>query len=522
MSTADAGCGPRYRRLFADSPIIQLIMDPGTGRIVESNRAASAFYGYAAAELNNRTIFDLSTASPETIFQNLKAVAAAGSGVFSIKHRLQTGEIRDMDVYAGAVDLDGERLIHSAMIDSTDRRQMEEKLRQSEQKLRDFALAVPTISFIFDEDGRCIEVFARPDALPDRSGDEAAELTLYQLFSGDVADTFLHEIRQTIAAGKSRYRVIEFVYKQEKRVFETRTAPMVYLTGGKRTVAVVCTDVTERRQAGRQFQLAYELRRRSDIFNDLISGRASLDKQALEAGKILGVDLSAPLFCCLASIEYPVAPDGKSSLDQQILRNAIIDAIETGMGFGWDYDGNIGLVCQAADARDNWELGMQTAARLKEIVLRKGPDLTVAIGVSESHIGQEALRKACRQAWIAASVAYSDEQTKGQISHFRNLGIFQLLADIHGQEQAQAFVHDKLGSLIQYDKEKGTTFLLTLEQILQCANLKEAAEKMFLHHKTLVFRKQRIEKILGYPVDQFETRLALAAAIKLYKLAARQ
>jgi len=48
--------------------------------------------------------------------------------------------------------------------------------------------------------------------------------------------------------------------------------------------------------------------------------------------------------------------------------------------------------------------------------------------------------------------------------------------------------------------------------------LKEAAAKLFVHLKTIDFRKKRIEKILGVSLDHVETRMTLALAVRLLKL----
>ena len=100
----------------------------------------------------------------------------------------------------------------------------------------------------------------------------------------------------------------------------------------------------------------------------------------------------------------------------------------------------------------------------------------------------------------------------------RDIGLFQILISIYGKEYSSDFVCKMLGPLIKYDSEKGSDLLITLEEILQSVNLKDAAGKLFIHQKTLNYRKQRIEKLLEMSLDDFDTRLALGAAIKLNKI----
>jgi DNA-binding PucR family transcriptional regulator len=47
---------------------------------------------------------------------------------------------------------------------------------------------------------------------------------------------------------------------------------------------------------------------------------------------------------------------------------------------------------------------------------------------------------------------------------------------------------------------------------------KEAAERSFVHHKTILLRKNRIEEILGVSIDDVKTRLTLSTAMKILRL----
>lgn len=48
--------------------------------------------------------------------------------------------------------------------------------------------------------------------------------------------------------------------------------------------------------------------------------------------------------------------------------------------------------------------------------------------------------------------------------------------------------------------------------------MKEAADILGVHYKTLMFRKQRLEEILEVSLDNFSSRMAIATALNLMKL----
>ena len=67
-----------------------------------------------------------------------------------------------------------------------------------------------------------------------------------------------------------------------------------------------------------------------------------------------------------------------------------------------------------------------------------------------------------------------------------------------------------------YDLQKNGHLLETLAAILKEPNLRGAAEALFIHTKTLMYRKQQIEELLGESLDDPAIRLNLMLALQLY------
>lgn len=405
-----------------------------------------------------------------------------------------------------------------------ERKRIETALRESEAKLEDFAQAVPDISMIIDEDGRYIEVFGKNGRIRAQSAQEykGKELVTNPLLPEEDAGLMFRQIRQTLASGIPQCVVRELEFEGEKRFVEQRTVPMGYLAGGKRTVAVVVTDVSERWKAERMLKLAYELRRKSDFLNDVITGNRTIDAKAAITAKTLGIDIAVPLFCCLLAIDGAAglaAENGEPAVDRQMLKNSILDLLTNDPTYiVWDCRDDIGVLYQTQDTKDARSKSMQLASCFQEKIRQFDPGLKFIIGVSDTHTGPRSIEQGYRQAWSAIASARCQGKNGGDIIHFRSLGILQILANLGGKEQANEFVQEKIGRIIDYDEKRGTQLLFTLDEILQSNNLKDVADKLYLHHKTIAFRKRRIEKILGVSIDDFETKIALAAAVKLYKL----
>jgi PAS domain S-box-containing protein len=412
------------------------------------------------------------------------------------------------------------RINEDLLKEIAERKKIEAALRESETKLKDFAHAVPDISMIIDEDGRYVEVFESGYQHLKRPKEELKGFVLHQRFSAKYADQILRQIRETIASGAPRCRIYEIEIDGEQRFFEGRTAPMSFTVNEKRMVAAVALNVTERRKTERMLEFAYELRRKSDFLNNIINGKTKVDGRMLATVKTFGIDLSLPLFCCLLTVDKLVqgATEGEVTTDLQML-DRIIELLSRDSDYlVWDCRDRIGVICQTKDLDYDWKCSRQFALQLQEKIINYEPGLAIRIGVSNSQSGPDSISEAYRQAWNALVTARCQNDAAQRISHFSEIGIGQILVELGGKKSAAFFVKEKLGKILEYDRKKGTNLLDTLEEVLQSNSLREAAQKMFIHYKTMAFRKQRIETILGVSIDDFETKLALAAAVKLYRL----
>jgi len=127
----------RYRHLFEKGKVVELLMDPDSGVIVDANEKACEFYGYHRREMQGMAISAINTL-PEGKIAEKRALALTGQqGCFHFRHRLKTGEIRDVEVYAGPVEVEGRVLLHSIIHDVTRRLRMERFIRLLTEEVAD-------------------------------------------------------------------------------------------------------------------------------------------------------------------------------------------------------------------------------------------------------------------------------------------------------------------------------------------------------------------------------------------------
>ena len=142
----------RYRQMFEDSASISFLLDPSNGRIVDANVAASAFWGYPLERLRRMNVEEIDTAPHDGIHALMQQVTAGTVSRFECRHRLASGEVRDVELYAGTLDYRKKVLIYAILHDITARKQAELALRSSEERYRLIAENTGDVIWMMDAD----------------------------------------------------------------------------------------------------------------------------------------------------------------------------------------------------------------------------------------------------------------------------------------------------------------------------------------------------------------------------------
>jgi hemerythrin-like metal-binding protein/PAS domain S-box-containing protein len=120
----------RYRQFFESNTSVKWLVDPVDGRVVEVNQAAADFYGYTKAELVGMRVSDINCLSPQEVAAEIAKAKEGRRSYFTFKHRLASGEIRDVEVYSGPMEVNGRTLVFSVVHDVTDRTHAEEEVKR--------------------------------------------------------------------------------------------------------------------------------------------------------------------------------------------------------------------------------------------------------------------------------------------------------------------------------------------------------------------------------------------------------
>lgn len=125
----------RYRRIFYNNHSVMMIIDPETAGIIDANPAAAVYYGYSRQELAQMYITEINCLTRDELFNEMERAKAEERNVFVLRHRLASGEIRDVEVHSGPIVIQGRKLLYSIIHDITEKKQIEDALHTANKKL---------------------------------------------------------------------------------------------------------------------------------------------------------------------------------------------------------------------------------------------------------------------------------------------------------------------------------------------------------------------------------------------------
>lgn len=121
----------KYRGIFNNSHSPMLIIDPIDLRIIDSNSAASSFYGYPIDHLKTMNILKLYVNSPENIKEAIDKAISNEQNIFYWKHLKNSGELIDVELHSGPLTIEGKTYIFSIVYDISEKNQMIDELKKA-------------------------------------------------------------------------------------------------------------------------------------------------------------------------------------------------------------------------------------------------------------------------------------------------------------------------------------------------------------------------------------------------------
>jgi PAS domain S-box-containing protein len=245
-----------YSRFFENHHAIMLVYDPETFNIIEANPAACRFYGYSRAQLVALKVTDLNDISAEQAAREYQRVSPTNEQPRVFKHRLASGEICDVELYAGPIELGGKTCQFVIVHDITRRKQAEEELRHERNFVSAILEVVGALIVVLDREGRIVRFNRACERLTGYSFAEVKDRYLWDLL---LTPEEVQPVRQVFEKLRAGDFPVNFENSWSTKDGRTRliawsNTALVAEDGTVEHVIGTGLDITERRRAEQEIR----------------------------------------------------------------------------------------------------------------------------------------------------------------------------------------------------------------------------------------------------------------------------
>ncbi len=229
-----------YNVFFQNNVSIMLIIDYETLQIVDANYAACTFYKYSYSEILELKMTDLNTLKSDQIYTQINLVASHVKNSFVFKHRISTGELKNVIVNSGLITINKKNYIHTIVFDITEKKESLRPVSQMQAILDN----LPFVAWFKDLQGRYMAINKSFEDQYACLKENVIGKFDFEIFSKAKADTFLFGDIDIITKRKK----VHFEEKNENGIWnEVFKSPVYNEYGNIIGTTGITRDITEKK-----------------------------------------------------------------------------------------------------------------------------------------------------------------------------------------------------------------------------------------------------------------------------------
>ncbi|HEY1419503.1 MAG TPA: PucR family transcriptional regulator ligand-binding domain-containing protein [Candidatus Dormibacteraeota bacterium] len=269
-----------------------------------------------------------------------------------------------------------------------------------------------------------------------------------------------------------------------------------------------------------------EGRVRGEFLEDLLHGTYGEDAAAQRRARHIGYPLHGSHVVMLVDIDdfrgfsraRQISEDAIQALKREYLRRVagvVRSSYQRALVQGRS-DQVVSLLPLGTESGDHQARSHALGMQAQQAIADWKPGFTVSVGFSGPAEAPAGIAGALRE---VSSVMESLARFKrwGQVVAVPELGLTGLLAAVT-DERLVDYSRRHLGPLIEHDSTRKGSLVPTLRAFLETGEQQHAAQKLRIHPNTLRYRLDRIREISGVDLEDPETRLNLAVALRVQAL----
>jgi purine catabolism regulator len=269
-----------------------------------------------------------------------------------------------------------------------------------------------------------------------------------------------------------------------------------------------------------------EGRVRGEFLGDLLFGTYGDDAAAQRRARHLGYPLHGSHVVMMVDIDdfsgfnraRQISEDAIQALKREFLRRvtAVVRSTYGRALVQGRSDSVVALLPVGTEAGDHQVRVHALGTQIKQTIADWKPGFTVSVGFSGPTEAPAGVAAAQREV-VSVMESLARFKRWGQVVAVPELGLTGLLAAVP-DERLVDYTHRLLGSLVEHDRAKNGSLVATLRAYLETGEQQQAAARLRVHPNTLRYRLDRIREISGVDLEDAETRLNLAVALRVQSL----
>jgi len=269
-----------------------------------------------------------------------------------------------------------------------------------------------------------------------------------------------------------------------------------------------------------------EGRVRGEFLEDLLHGTYGEEAAAQRRARHLGYPLHGNHIVMLVDIDdfrgfigsRQVSEDAIQALKREFLRR-VTAVVRSSYGRALVQgrsDSVASLLPVGTEPGDYQARGHALGLQIRENIADWKPGFTVSVGFSGPAEAPGGLAAAQREV-ISVMDSLARFKRWGQVVAVPELGLTGLLAAVT-DERLVDYARRHLGPLVEHDAARKGSLVATLRAYLETGEQQEAAKRLRVHPNTLRYRLDRIREISDVDLEDPETRLNMAVALRVQAL----
>lgn len=237
-----------FLNAFKDHGAVMYVVDLASFAIIDANAAALKFYGYDRPTMLTKRVPDLNVTPEPEIRSEISKAVSEGRSYYIFKHQLASGELRDVEIYANPITINGKDYSFSIVHDITERLQAEKAVKESEKKYRNLFENAPDGVTAIDSNGYVVDCNAIDQGLIGRNQEEIIGKHISKFLSDESKSQFLNRFSSLGQTGVTEFEST-VVNKHGEVIPIWRKATAVYDNQGEFSGAIIHTrEIAERKK----------------------------------------------------------------------------------------------------------------------------------------------------------------------------------------------------------------------------------------------------------------------------------